>query len=72
MYDGIDFNSTLSRARFEELCTDIFKRTLETVEKVILDAKVSKSDIDEVILEVGGTTRIPKIQKQQLKLRIFQ
>lgn len=63
LYDGIDFNSTLSRARFEELCTDIFRRTLETVEKVILDAKVSKSDIDEVIL-VGGTTRIPKIQKQ--------
>ena len=63
LYDGIDFNSSLSRARFEELCTDIFKRTLETVEKVILDAKVSKSDIDEVIL-VGGTTRIPKIQKQ--------
>lgn len=63
LYDGIDFNSTLSRARFEELCADIFRRTLETVEKVILDAKVSKSDIDEVIL-VGGTTRIPKIQKQ--------
>lgn len=63
LFDGVDFISSLTRARFEELCADIFRRTLDTVEKVILDAKVSKSDIDEVIL-VGGTTRIPKIQKQ--------
>ena len=63
LFDGVDFISSLTRARFEELCADIFRRTLDTVEKVILDAKVSKSDIDEIIL-VGGTTRIPKIQKQ--------
>lgn len=63
LFDGVDFISSLTRARFEELCADIFRRTIDTVEKVILDAKVSKSDIDEVIL-VGGTTRIPKIQKQ--------
>lgn len=62
-FDGIDFTASLTRARFEELCSDIFRRTIETVEKVILDAKISKSDIDEIIL-VGGTTRIPKIQKQ--------
>lgn len=62
-FDGIDFAPSLTRARFEELCADIFRRTLNTVEKVILDAKISKSDIDEVIL-VGGSTRIPKIQKQ--------
>ena len=62
-FDGIDFTASLTRARFEELCSDIFRRTIDTVEKVILDAKISKSDIDEIIL-VGGTTRIPKIQKQ--------
>jgi heat shock protein 1/8 len=63
LFEGIDFSTSLTRARLEELCADIFQRTIATVEKVILDAKVSKSTIDEVIL-VGGSTRIPKIQKQ--------
>ena len=62
LFDGIDFYSTISRARFEELCNDVFKRMMDPVEKVLQDAKMSKSDINEIIL-VGGTTRIPKIQK---------
>jgi len=62
LYDGIDFMTSITRARFEEMCSDIFKRTMDPVESVIRDAKMSKGDIDEVIL-VGGTTRIPKIQK---------
>ena len=62
LFDGIDFMSTITRARFEEMCVEVFRRTMEPVEKVLQDAKVSKGDVDEVIL-VGGTTRIPKIQK---------
>jgi len=62
LHDGIDFNSSLTRARFEEMCSDIFNKTMDPVEKVLRDAKVSKSDIQEIIL-VGGSTRIPKIQK---------
>ena len=61
-FDGIDFNSSITRARFEEMCGDIFKRTMEPVEKVMRDSKLSKGQVDEVIL-VGGSTRIPKIQK---------
>lgn len=62
LYDGIDFNSSLTRARFEEMCSDIFNKTMTPVEKVLLDSKVSKNEVHEVIL-VGGSTRIPKIQK---------
>ena len=62
LFDGIDFMSTITRARFEEMCVNVFRRTMEPVEKVLRDAKLSKGDVDEVIL-VGGTTRIPKIQK---------
>lgn len=62
LYDGTDFMSSITRARFEELCADVFKRTMDPVEKVLLDAKMSKGDVDEIIL-VGGSTRIPKIQK---------
>ena len=61
-FDGIDFMATLTRARFEELCMDIFKKTMEPVENVLKAAKLSKSQIHEIVL-VGGTTRIPKIQK---------
>lgn len=59
--EGIDFNGSISRARYEELCSDIFKRALEPVSKVLQDAKMSKSDIDDIVL-VGGSTRIPKVQ----------
>lgn len=61
-YEGIDFNTSITRARFEELCMDLFRKTLDTVEKVIMDAGVSKSDIDDIVL-VGGTTRVPKVQQ---------
>ena len=62
LFDGIDFYTTLTRARFEELCADLFRSTLEPVEKALRDAKMDKSKIHEVVL-VGGSTRIPKIQK---------
>jgi heat shock protein 1/8 len=62
LYEGIDFYSSITRARFEELCADLFRSTLDSVEKVIRDAKVSKGDINEIVL-VGGSSRIPKIQK---------
>uniref|UniRef100_A0A060T8H6 Endoplasmic reticulum chaperone BIP n=1 Tax=Blastobotrys adeninivorans TaxID=409370 RepID=A0A060T8H6_BLAAD len=60
-YDGIDFSETLSRAKFEEINLDLFKRTLKPVEQVLKDADVKKSEIDDIVL-VGGSTRIPKVQ----------
>ena len=62
LYEGIDFYTTITRARFEELCTDLFRGTLEPVEKALRDSKMDKSSIHEIVL-VGGSTRIPKIQK---------
>ncbi|BFZ04129.1 hypothetical protein BsWGS_07168 [Bradybaena similaris] len=62
LYEGIDFYTKLTRARFEELCSDLFRSTLEPVESALRDAKLDKSKINEVVL-VGGSTRIPKIQK---------
>jgi len=61
LFDGHDFNSTITRARFEEICSDFFKTCMDIVEKVLLDSKVSKSGIDDIVL-VGGTSRIPKLQ----------
>lgn len=61
MYEGIDFYTRVSRARFEELNSDLFRGTLEPVEKALKDAKLDKSSIHDVVL-VGGSTRIPKIQ----------
>tara|TARA_B100001175_G_scaffold259166_1_gene227811 strand:+ start:10512 stop:12446 length:1935 start_codon:yes stop_codon:yes gene_type:complete len=63
LFEGIDYTSNITRARFEELCGDLFRKTFEPVEKVIKDSKISKSNIHEVVL-VGGSTRIPKIQNQ--------
>jgi heat shock protein 5 len=60
--DGIDFSETLTRARFEELCADLFKKTLVPVQQVLDDASLKKSEIDEIVL-VGGSTRIPKVQQ---------
>merc|ERR1739849_73278 len=57
----IDFNSTITRARFEDLCMDQFKKCMAPVEKVLRDAKISKGEVHEVVL-VGGSTRIPKVQ----------
>ena len=59
--EAIDFTSKITRARFEELCHDMFAQTIATVEKALTDAGMAKHDMDEVIL-VGGSTRIPKIQ----------
>jgi len=61
LFDGEDFYTTVTRARFEELCSDLFKGTLVPVEKSLKDAKLEKSAIHEIVL-VGGSTRIPKIQ----------
>ena len=62
LFEGIDFYTSITKARFEELCSDLFKGTLEPVEKALRDAKLDKSSIDDIVL-VGGSTRIPKIQK---------
>lgn len=62
LHDGVDFYSKITRARFEELCMDLFRSTLAPVEKALADAKMDKSNIHDVVL-VGGSTRIPKIQK---------
>ena len=60
--DGIDLSETLTRAKFEELNLDLFKKTLKPVEKVLADAGLEKKDIDDIVL-VGGSTRIPKVQQ---------
>jgi heat shock protein 5 len=62
LIDGIDFSETITRARFEELCADLFKKTLQPVQQVLDDSGLKKSEIDEVVL-VGGSTRIPKVQQ---------
>ena len=62
LFEGIDFYTSITRAKFEELCADLFKGTLDPVEKSLKDAKIDKASIDEIVL-VGGSTRIPKIQK---------
>lgn len=62
LFEGIDFYTNITRARFEELCADLFRGTLEPVEKALRDAKYDKSQIHEIVL-VGGSTRIPKVQK---------
>ena len=62
LIDGIDFEETLTRARFEELCADLFKKTITPVQQVLDDASMKKSEIDEIVL-VGGSTRIPKVQQ---------
>lgn len=62
LYEGVDFYTKLSRARFEELCADLFRSTLDPVEKALADAKMDKGQIHDIVL-VGGSTRIPKVQK---------
>lgn len=61
LYEGIDFFCRISRARFEELNSDLFRVTLEPVEKALKDAKLDKNSIHDIVL-VGGSTRIPKVQ----------
>ena len=62
LFDGTDFFSSITRARFEELCMDLFRGTIDPVEKVLKDSKIPKNLIHEVVL-VGGSTRIPKVQQ---------
>ena len=62
LYEGIDFYATITRARFEELCMDLFRKCMEPVEKCLRDAKIDKGQVHEVVL-VGGSTRIPKVQQ---------
>jgi len=62
LFEGIDFYTSLSRAKFEELNMDLFRACMDPVKKVLNDAKLDKSKIDEVVL-VGGSTRIPKVQQ---------
>ncbi|MGP1925086.1 MAG: Hsp70 family protein [Arsenophonus sp. NEOnobi-MAG3] len=62
LYEGIDFYTSITRARFEELNADLFRSTMEPVEKSIRDAKMDKAQIHDIVL-VGGSTRIPKVQK---------
>nr|ADX42268.1 heat shock protein 70-S2 [Stratiomys singularior] len=61
LYEGVDFYTKVSRARFEELCADLFRSTLQPVEKALNDAKMDKSQIHDIVM-VGGSTRIPKVQ----------
>jgi L1 cell adhesion molecule like protein len=62
LFEGIDFNSTITRAKFEEINISLFRQTMKPVEKVLMDSKISKSEVDEIVL-VGGSTRIPKVQQ---------
>jgi len=62
LFDGIDFYTNITRARFEELCADLFRNTMDPVEKALRDAKMDKSQVHDIVL-VGGSTRIPKVQK---------
>jgi L1 cell adhesion molecule like protein len=62
LYEGIDFNSVITRARFEDLNMDYFRKCMEPVEKVLKDSRLSKSQVHEIVL-VGGSTRIPKVQE---------
>jgi len=62
LFEGDDFYTSITRARFEELCSDLFRGTLQPVEKALRDAKMDKSSIHDIVL-VGGSTRIPKVQK---------
>jgi L1 cell adhesion molecule like protein len=61
LFDGIDFYSTLTRARFEDMCRDLFDKCMEPIDKVLKDSNVKSKDVNEIVL-VGGSTRIPKVQ----------
>ena len=61
-FDGIDFYMNITRAKFEELCADLFRGTMDPVDRVLRDSKISKGSVHEIVL-VGGSTRIPKVQQ---------
>ena len=62
LFDGVDFSEPLTRARFEEINSDLFRKTMGPVKKAMQDAHLEKHQIDEIVL-VGGSTRIPKVQQ---------
>lgn len=62
LFEGVDFATSITRARFEELCMDLFRKCMDPVEKCLRDAKMDKSTVHDVVL-VGGSTRIPKVQQ---------
>jgi len=62
LFEGIDFKTTITRAKFEQLNSDLFRATMDPVKKVLQDANLDKSQIHDVVL-VGGSTRIPKVQE---------
>merc|ERR1711943_123246 len=62
LFEGVGFYSSITRARFEDLCADLFRSTLEPVEKVLRDSKIDKGSVHEVVM-VGGSTRIPKVNE---------
>ncbi|KAI0190350.1 heat shock protein 70 [Astrocystis sublimbata] len=62
LFEGVDFYTSITRARFEELCQDLFRSTIQPVDRVLADAKIDKSQVHEIVL-VGGSTRIPRVQK---------
>jgi len=68
LFEGTDLYSSITKARFEELCSDLFRETMKPVEKALNDSKLEKKDIHDVVL-VGGSTRIPKVKKL---LQVFQ
>ena len=61
LFDGIDFFTSITRAKFESICMNLFQKCIDPVQKVLTDAKISKSQVDDIVL-VGGSTRIPKVQ----------
>ena len=62
LFEGMDFYTSITRARFENLCEGLFRRCIDPIDKLLVDAKLSKNDINEIVL-VGGSTRIPYLQK---------
>ena len=62
LFEGVDFFSSITRARFEELNMDLFRKCMEPVEKCLRDSKIDKNSVHEIVL-VGGSTRIPKVQE---------
>ncbi|KAL5726376.1 hypothetical protein ACHQM5_009423 [Ranunculus cassubicifolius] len=62
LFEGVDFYTSITRARFEELCMDLFRKCMEPVEKCLRDAKMDKRSVHDIVL-VGGSTRIPKVQQ---------
>jgi heat shock protein 1/8 len=62
LFEGLDFYTSITRARFEELCQDLFRSTMDPVEKCLRDSKIDKANVHEIVL-VGGSTRIPRVQK---------